>query len=148
MGYSRRTLSYPKRITLFDPTHMMSMADLVAIGMETLRIYSGCSLEKELTELIHMNSWVVIIPNYQLSWFMSWLCMWSFDLRHQRYLLDGRSYFDYNLRIPSHKISKTSYIRYDMKSTKMIVWPGWDHPPLIFEEIDSRNEMRWNPWPR
>ena len=55
MGYSRRTFNYPKRITLSAPTHMMSMADLVAIGVETLRINSGCSLEKEFTELIHMN---------------------------------------------------------------------------------------------
>ena len=34
---------------------MMSMADLIAIGMKTLRIDSGSSLEKEFTELIHMN---------------------------------------------------------------------------------------------
>ena len=34
---------------------MMSMADIVAIGVETLRIDSDCSLDKEFTELIHMN---------------------------------------------------------------------------------------------
>ena len=55
MGYSRRTLNYPERIALYNPTHMMSMADPIAIGEETLRIDSGCSLEKEFTELIHMN---------------------------------------------------------------------------------------------
>ena len=55
MGYSRRTSNYPERITLSDLTHMMSMADLVAIGVETPRIDSGCSLEKEFTELIRMN---------------------------------------------------------------------------------------------
>ena len=54
MGYLRRTSDYPERIILFDPAHMMSMADLVAIGVETLRIDSGCSLEKEFTKLIHM----------------------------------------------------------------------------------------------
>ena len=37
------------------PTHIMSMVDNVAIGVETLRIDSGCSLEKEFSELIHMN---------------------------------------------------------------------------------------------
>ena len=31
-----------------------------------------------------------------------------------------------------------SYIGYDMKSTKMIVWSRWDHPPSVFEEIDSK----------
>ena len=31
----------------------MSMADLVAIGVETLRIDSGCSLEKKFTQLIY-----------------------------------------------------------------------------------------------
>ena len=35
-----------------------------------------------------------------------------------------------------------SYIGYDIMGSKMIVISIWDHPPLIFEEIDSRNEMR------
>ena len=55
MGYSRRTSNYPGRIAVSDLTHMMTMADPVAIGVETSRIDSGCSLEKEFTELIHMN---------------------------------------------------------------------------------------------
>ena len=52
MGYSRGTSNYPKRIERSDLTHMMSMDNHVAIGVETLRIYSGCSLEKEFIELI------------------------------------------------------------------------------------------------
>ena len=56
MGYSRRTSNYSERITLSNPTHMMSMADPIAIGVETLRIDSGCFLEKEFTELIRTNS--------------------------------------------------------------------------------------------
>ena len=67
MGYSRRTLNYLERIILSDPTHMMDIADPVAIDMETLRIDSGCSLEKEFTELIHMNPLMVIIHNCQLG---------------------------------------------------------------------------------
>ena len=55
MGYSRRTSNYLKRITRPDLTHMMSMVDLVAIGVETPMIDSGCSLEKEFTKLIRMN---------------------------------------------------------------------------------------------
>ena len=55
MGYSRRRSNYLERITLFDLTHMMSMVDPLAIGVETPRIDSGCSLEKEFTELIRMN---------------------------------------------------------------------------------------------
>ena len=55
MGYLRRTLNYLERIILFNPTHMISMADPTPIGVETLRTDSGCSLEKEFTELIHMN---------------------------------------------------------------------------------------------
>ena len=55
MGYSRRTSNYPKRIALSNPSHMMNMADPIAIGVETLKIDSGCSLEKEFTELIRMN---------------------------------------------------------------------------------------------
>ena len=55
MQYSRRTPNYLERIALSNTTHMMSMADPMAIGVETLRIDSGCSLEKKLTELICMN---------------------------------------------------------------------------------------------
>ena len=55
MGYLRRTLNYPEGITLSYPTHMMSTTDLVAIDLETLKIDSGCSLEKEFIELIRMN---------------------------------------------------------------------------------------------
>ena len=55
MGYSRRTSNYPERIALSNPSHMMSMTDPIAFGVETLRIDSGCSLEKEFTELIRMN---------------------------------------------------------------------------------------------
>ena len=32
-----------------------SMADPIAIGVETLRIDTGCSLENEFTKLIYMN---------------------------------------------------------------------------------------------
>ena len=39
---------------------MMSMADPMAIGVETLRIDRGCSLEKEFTKLMHMNPWMVL----------------------------------------------------------------------------------------
>ena len=60
MGYSRRTSNYPERIALSNTTHTMSMADPIAIGVETLRIDSGCSLEKEFTELICMNPWMVL----------------------------------------------------------------------------------------
>ena len=55
MGYSRRTLNYQKRIVLFDPTHMISMVDPETIGVEKLRIDSGCSLEKEFIELIYIK---------------------------------------------------------------------------------------------
>ena len=55
MGYSRRTSNYPERIELSNASHIMSMVDPIAIGVETPRIDSWCSLEKELTELIRMN---------------------------------------------------------------------------------------------
>ena len=55
MGYSRRTSNYPKKIALSNPTHMMSITNPIAIGVETLRIDSGCSLKKEFTELFRMN---------------------------------------------------------------------------------------------
>ena len=49
------TSNYLERLVLSDLTQMMSMDDYVAIGVKTLRIDSGCSLEKEFTELIRMN---------------------------------------------------------------------------------------------
>ena len=55
MGYSRRTSNCSERIALSDLTHMMRMADHVAIDVETPRIDGGCSLEKVFTEFIRMN---------------------------------------------------------------------------------------------
>ena len=55
MEYSRRTSDYPERIALSNQSPMMSMADPIAIGVETLKIDRGCSLDKEFTELISMN---------------------------------------------------------------------------------------------
>ena len=61
------TLNSLERIVLFDLTHMMSIYDLITIGVVTLRIDSGCSLEKEFIELMHINPSNGIIPNYQSS---------------------------------------------------------------------------------
>ena len=49
------TSNYQERISLSNPTHIMSMVDLIGINVKTLRIDSGCSLEKEFIELIYMN---------------------------------------------------------------------------------------------
>ena len=50
MGYSKKTSNYLKRIAFFDLTHVMSVADPMAISVETLRRDSECSLEKEFIE--------------------------------------------------------------------------------------------------
>ena len=63
MRYSKRTSNYSEIIALSNPSHMMSMADPIAIGVETLRIDSGCSLEKEFTALSRLNYLDGIIPN-------------------------------------------------------------------------------------
>ena len=55
MEYSRRTLNYPERIALSNLSHMISMADPIAIGVETLMIEYGWPLVKEFIELILMN---------------------------------------------------------------------------------------------
>ena len=60
MRYSRRTLNYSERIAPADLTHMMSMTNPLAIVVEIVRIDSGCSLEKEFTELIRMNPGMVL----------------------------------------------------------------------------------------
>ena len=39
---------------------MMSMTALLAINVETLRIDSGCSLEKEFTKLIYINPSMIL----------------------------------------------------------------------------------------
>ena len=38
-------------------SNLYDVDDPIAIGVETLRIDSGCSLEKELTRLIRTNPW-------------------------------------------------------------------------------------------
>ena len=53
--YLIRISNYLERIVLSVLTHIMSMADPIAISVETLRIDSGCSLDKESTKLIRVN---------------------------------------------------------------------------------------------
>ena len=54
------TSNYLKIISQSYSTYTISMADPVAISVETLRIDSGCSLDKEFTELICMNSRMIL----------------------------------------------------------------------------------------
>ena len=63
MGYSRWTSNYLQRILLFDPTYMMSTTDPLSISVETPRIDSGCSLEKNFTKLICINPSMLLCSN-------------------------------------------------------------------------------------
>ena len=45
MGYLIRTSNYLERIILYDPSHMISMTDLIAIDVDILREDSGFCLE-------------------------------------------------------------------------------------------------------
>ena len=47
--------NYLESLALFNPTHIMSMADPTAINVETPRIDIGCSLEKDFTKFIHIK---------------------------------------------------------------------------------------------
>ena len=55
-----KDIDYPERIVLSDLTHMMCMADLITIGVDTLSIDIGCSFTRELSELICMNPLLVL----------------------------------------------------------------------------------------
>ena len=52
MGYSRKRLNHLETIKLFDSTHMISVIDIIAIGLDTPIINSEYSLEKEFTEFM------------------------------------------------------------------------------------------------
>ena len=49
MGYTRGPSNYLEIMALSNRTHMMIMIDLTGIDVETLRIDSGFSFEKEFT---------------------------------------------------------------------------------------------------
>ena len=66
---------------LYDITHMISMADLVAISIETQMITSGCSLEKEFTEFITQSYFSIKLIHAPIMYV-------SFDLRNQRSLYE------------------------------------------------------------
>ena len=55
MEYLKRILNYSEKILMFDLTHTMSIVDPTVIGMETPKIDTRCSVEKEFILLIHMN---------------------------------------------------------------------------------------------
>ena len=58
--YSRSILNYLERITLSKLTRMMRIIDPMAITVETPRIDSEYSLEKEFTKLIYMDTSMVL----------------------------------------------------------------------------------------
>ena len=49
-GYSRKTPKYVRKRVLSDLTHTMSIADHIAIIVETLKIYNRFSLEKDFVK--------------------------------------------------------------------------------------------------
>ena len=49
------TSNYMERILLSNSTHTMSMTNLVTISVETPRIDNEYSIEKDFTQLIHIN---------------------------------------------------------------------------------------------
>ena len=55
LEYLRRTPNYLEIIILFDPNHIMSITDSIAINVETRRICSRCSLEKQFIKVIHID---------------------------------------------------------------------------------------------
>ena len=62
MRYLKRISNYSERIPLCDLTHVMILVDHMTIGVkkEMQRIERGCYLEKEFTELICTNPWMVL----------------------------------------------------------------------------------------
>ena len=60
---------------------MMSMANHVAISVETIRIDSGCNLDNEFIELICMHIFMILYLRVNQVYSCR-LCMWSFHLRH------------------------------------------------------------------
>ena len=148
MGYSRRTSNYLERIALSNPTHMMSMSDPIAIGVETLRIDSGCSLEKEFTELICMNPWMVL-----------YLTINQFDSCHGcacgplTWDIKDILWMDDRVLIMTYESLATGYLKRHILDTTWSLqrWLcdqyGIIHPQYL-RILTQRNEMRWNPWPR
>ena len=67
MGKSKRTSNFLERIRLYNPTNSISTDAYVTINVETLKINSLYSLEKEFIELTHMNPLMVIILSCQSS---------------------------------------------------------------------------------
>ena len=70
MRYLIKTSNYLEKIALSNSTHRMRTIDLVIIGVEKLRISSGCSLDKEFINLICMNPKIVLYlsVNHADSW--------------------------------------------------------------------------------
>ena len=148
MGYSRRTSNYLDRIALSNPSHMMSMADPIAIRVETLRIDSRCSLEKEFTELIRMNPWMVLyLTVNQVDSCHGCVCgplTWD-----TKYIL----WMDDCVLIMNYESLATGYLKRHILDT---IWSprrwlcdqdGIIHPRYL-RRLTQRNKMRWNPWPR
>ena len=148
MGYSRRTSNYPERIALSNPSHMVSMANPIAIGVETLRIDSGCSLEKEFTELIRMNPWMVLyLTVNQVDSCHDCVCgPLTWDTKDILWMDD-------RVLIMTYEILAMGYLKRHILDTPwsprrwLYGQDGIIHPRYL-KRFTQRNEMRLNPWPR
>ena len=148
MGYSRRTSNYLERIALSNPSHMMSMVDPIAISVETLRIDSGCSLEKEFTELICMNPWMVLyLTGSQVDSCHGCVCgPLTWDTKDILWMDD-------RVLIMTYESPATGYLKHHILDTTwsprrwLCYHDGIIHPRYL-RRLTQRNEMRWNPWPR
>ena len=148
MGYSRRTSNYPERIVLSNPSHMMSMADPIAIGVETLRIDSECSLGKEFTELIRMNPWMVLyLTVNQVDSCHGCVCgPLTWDTKDILWMDD-------RVLIMTYESLAMGYLKRHIFDTTwssrrwLCDQDGIIHPQYL-RRLNQRNEMRWNPWPR
>ena len=148
MGYSRRTSNYLEIIVLSNPSHMMSMTDLIAIGLEILRIDSWCSLEKDFTELIRMNPWIVLyLTVNQIDSCHGCVCgPLTWDTKDILWMDD-------RVLIMTYESLATRYLKHHILDT---TWSPWrwlcDQDEIIYprylRRLTQRNEMRWNPWPR
>ena len=91
----------------------MSMADPVAIDVETPRVNSRYSLEKEFTKLIYMNPLMVLYKTFNqvdLGYgYVCGLCRWM------------TVFWFWLTNLLSRDLQNVIHIRYNMKSLKMIV---------------------------
>ena len=122
----------------------MNMNDYVAITIETPMIDSGCYLDNEFTKLIYSNPWMVLCQTIdQVDSYHSYVyCPLTWDTKDILWMDYRVLTMTYESLATGSLKPHTLYITWSLQRWLSVKMSSF---ALVYEEIQSSNEMCLNP---